>query len=137
VPGPITQGEWFLTEQRSGHDCYTTERRISARRAGHYEERFIGRVYEQQDAEFIVAAANAALASLPAPAAPDFQHARAEKWLAAYERTKLRLEDVQALVLALQAHAKEHGWQDYDDPIADLLAWEDVVASVTALIPTP
>jgi len=70
VPGPITQGEWFLTEQRSDHDCYTTERRISARRAGHYEERFIGRVYEQQDAEFIVAAANAALASLPAPVAP-------------------------------------------------------------------
>jgi len=86
--------------------------------------------YAQGYADAEVACADeleAALASLPAPAAPlsdDFQRARAEKWLAAYERTKLRLDEVQALVLALKAHAKEHSWQDYDDPIADLLAWE-------------
>jgi deoxycytidylate deaminase len=31
--------------------------------------------------------------------------------------------DLVALVLALQAHAKEHGWQDVDEPIAALLAY--------------
>lgn len=30
---------------------------------------------------------------------------------------------VEGLVLALQAHAKEHNWQDVDDPIAALLGW--------------
>jgi hypothetical protein len=30
---------------------------------------------------------------------------------------------MEKLVLALQAHAKEHGWQDVDEPIAALLAW--------------
>lgn len=30
---------------------------------------------------------------------------------------------LEQLVRNLQAHAKEHGWQDVDDPIAALLAW--------------
>ncbi len=30
---------------------------------------------------------------------------------------------LETLVRNLQAHAKEHGWQDVDDPIAALLAW--------------
>lgn len=30
---------------------------------------------------------------------------------------------LERLVLALQAHAQEHGWQDVDEPIAALLSW--------------
>lgn len=32
--------------------------------------------------------------------------------------------DLKRLVLNLQAHAREHGWQDTDEPIAALLAWQ-------------
>jgi hypothetical protein len=32
-------------------------------------------------------------------------------------------DELRRLVLNLQAHAREHGWQDYDKPIAALLAW--------------
>lgn len=38
---------------------------------------------------------------------------------------RLRLAALEALVADLQAHAKEHGWQDVDEPIAALLAWGD------------
>lgn len=31
--------------------------------------------------------------------------------------------DLKRLVIDLQAHAKEHGWQDTDEPISALLAW--------------
>lgn len=34
--------------------------------------------------------------------------------------------DVERLVLALQAHALEHGWQDVDEPIAALLSWRSL-----------
>lgn len=30
---------------------------------------------------------------------------------------------LERLVMALQAHAQEHGWQDVDEPIAALLSW--------------
>lgn len=30
---------------------------------------------------------------------------------------------LERLVLALQVHAQEHGWQDVDEPIAMLLSW--------------
>jgi len=32
-------------------------------------------------------------------------------------------EQLERLVLALQAHGNEHGWQDVDEPIAALLSW--------------
>ena len=31
--------------------------------------------------------------------------------------------DLERLVIDLQAHAKEHGWQDTDEPISALLVW--------------
>ncbi len=37
---------------------------------------------------------------------------------------------VESLVLALQEHAKEQGWQDVDDPIAALLAWKPEAPNV-------
>lgn len=36
---------------------------------------------------------------------------------------------LERLVLDLQAHAKECGWQDVDEPIAALLAWQPPAAS--------
>ncbi len=34
-----------------------------------------------------------------------------------------QLTAISLLVLALQAHSKECGWNDVDQPIADLLTW--------------
>lgn len=39
-------------------------------------------------------------------------------------------DDLVALVRALQAHAKEADWQDVDDPIQALLAWEPAASPV-------
>lgn len=45
------------------------------------------------------------------------------------ERDKLQRVEaaraaLEALVTDLQAHSREHGWQDVDEPIAALLAWK-------------
>src|SRR5678815_1118491 len=39
---------------------------------------------------------------------------------------------LRALVEQLQAHAKEYGWQDTDEPIAALLAWRPALAAAEA-----
>ncbi len=36
---------------------------------------------------------------------------------------KAQLEGLVSLVVELQGHANEQGWQDVDDPIAALLEW--------------
>lgn len=36
-----------------------------------------------------------------------------------------QLVHLERLVLDLQAHAREHGWQDVDEPIMALLAWRE------------
>lgn len=41
-------------------------------------------------------------------------------------------DSLETLVLTLQAHAKEQGWQDVDEPIAALLAWTPASAQPTA-----
>ena len=42
----------------------------------------------------------------------------------AVEAAEARAVTAEALIQAVQSHARECGWQDVDDPLAALLAWQ-------------